>query len=96
VDPDEEEEEETADSDILVENTTLYANDDWEDDAYLERTQNMVPEDLATTETTYGTAMNSKSFNKLYEYQREGVQWMFDLYQEGVGGILGDEMGGFM
>jgi DNA excision repair protein ERCC-6 len=29
----------------------------------------------------------------LFEYQREGVQWLSSLYESGVGGILGDEMG---
>ena len=29
----------------------------------------------------------------LFEYQKEGVRWLFSLYESGVGGILGDEMG---
>lgn len=29
----------------------------------------------------------------LFEYQREGIQWLNSLYESGVGGILGDEMG---
>lgn len=32
-------------------------------------------------------------WNRLLEYQREGVGWMLDLYRQEVGGILGDEMG---
>ena len=37
--------------------------------------------------------MSAKAWEKMHEYQREGARWMFELYQEGVGGILGDEMG---
>ena len=30
---------------------------------------------------------------KLYDYQREGVCWMYTLYKKRKGGILGDDMG---
>merc|ERR1719492_539033 len=30
---------------------------------------------------------------RLYNYQKVGVQWMFELHQQKCGGILGDEMG---
>jgi SNF2 family DNA or RNA helicase len=29
----------------------------------------------------------------LREYQREGVRFFWDLYDEGRGGLLGDDMG---
>ena len=29
----------------------------------------------------------------LFEYQKEGIRWLFSLYESGVGGSLGDEMG---
>lgn len=32
-------------------------------------------------------------FTRLYQYQREGVEWLAGLDAQGVGGILGDEMG---
>lgn len=32
-------------------------------------------------------------WERLLEYQREGVNWMLDLHRQEVGGILGDEMG---
>ncbi len=32
-------------------------------------------------------------WEKLYEYQQEGISWLWGLHQHGVGGILGDEMG---
>jgi hypothetical protein len=31
--------------------------------------------------------------DRLFEYQRTGVQWMWELHQQYVGGIVGDEMG---
>ena len=33
------------------------------------------------------------SSNRLYQYQKEGVEWLGGLHVQGVGGILGDEMG---
>ncbi|KAJ1730982.1 DNA repair protein rhp26 [Coemansia biformis] len=32
-------------------------------------------------------------WDRLLEYQRAGLRWMFALHQQGAGGILGDEMG---
>mmetsp|Transcript_1644 Transcript_1644/g.3282 ORF Transcript_1644/g.3282 Transcript_1644/m.3282 type:complete len:831 (-) Transcript_1644:168-2660(-) len=32
-------------------------------------------------------------YERLYGYQREGVAWMWSLYQKGFGGLLADEMG---
>ena len=32
-------------------------------------------------------------WDRLYDYQKVGVQWMFELHQQHCGGILGDEMG---
>ena len=32
-------------------------------------------------------------WSRLYNYQKVGVQWMFELHQQRCGGILGDEMG---
>jgi len=31
--------------------------------------------------------------NALFRYQQVGVQWFWELHQQGCGGILGDEMG---
>jgi DNA excision repair protein ERCC-6 len=31
--------------------------------------------------------------DRLFEYQRTGLKWMFDLHQQEAGGIVGDEMG---
>lgn len=32
-------------------------------------------------------------FPSLFEYQKTGVQWLWELYTQRVGGIIGDEMG---
>ncbi|KAJ2783917.1 DNA repair protein rhp26, partial [Coemansia javaensis] len=32
-------------------------------------------------------------WDRLLEYQRTGLEWMFALHQQGAGGVLGDEMG---
>ncbi|PGH29773.1 DNA excision repair protein ERCC-6 [[Emmonsia] crescens] len=32
-------------------------------------------------------------FPYLFDYQKTGVQWLWELYQQKVGGIIGDEMG---
>lgn len=31
--------------------------------------------------------------DRLFGYQREGIRWMWDLHQQRVGGVVGDEMG---
>lgn len=43
--------------------------------------------------TDYGTEMLRSTYQKLHQYQRDGCRWLHELYEEGVGGILGDEMG---
>ena len=40
-----------------------------------------------------GFFLTNEVFDKLYEYQREGVKWMWELYRAEHGGILGDDMG---
>ncbi|KAK4492466.1 hypothetical protein RD792_003275 [Penstemon davidsonii] len=32
-------------------------------------------------------------FSKLFDYQKVGVQWLWELHCQGAGGIIGDEMG---
>ena len=45
--------------------------------------------------TEFGSRVDRRAWAELYEYQRQGVRWMWELYQSGSGsgGILGDEMG---
>lgn len=41
----------------------------------------------------YPYALPSNIYDKLYSYQREGVKWMWSLFKEKTGGVLGDDMG---
>ena len=40
-----------------------------------------------------GFFLTNDVHDKLYQYQREGVKWMWELYRAEHGGILGDDMG---
>ncbi|CAI7884901.1 unnamed protein product, partial [Closterium sp. NIES-53] len=40
-----------------------------------------------------GLRIPGSVYNKLFEYQRTGVKWLWELHCQEVGGILGDEMG---
>ncbi|CAM9810391.1 unnamed protein product, partial [Sphacelaria rigidula] len=42
-----------------------------------------------------GTAFSvpASLYDRMYAHQREGVKWLWQLHQGGVGGILGDDMG---
>ncbi|CAI8496322.1 unnamed protein product [Hanseniaspora opuntiae] len=40
-----------------------------------------------------GFKIPGEIFSKLFNYQKTCVQWLWELHQQGVGGILGDEMG---
>eukprot|EP01080_Neovahlkampfia_damariscottae_P008874 gene8874-823_t len=35
----------------------------------------------------------SKIYDKLFDYQKTGVRWLFELHSQSIGGIIGDEMG---
>jgi SNF2 family DNA or RNA helicase len=57
-----------------------------------------VPED-PTSDAVLGPvdeaqfALPRPSFERLFGHQRDGVAWMYGLYRERTGGILGDDMG---
>ena len=38
-------------------------------------------------------SLPKEQYHSLFEHQRVGVSWLYDLYQEKKGGILGDDMG---
>ena len=46
-----------------------------------------------TTEVSGGLKVPLLVFNRLFPYQQTAVQWLSELHQQKVGGILGDEMG---
>ena len=39
------------------------------------------------------TEIDRHTWEVLFEYQKDGIKWLYSLYESGVGGILGDEMG---
>lgn len=43
--------------------------------------------------TDFATEAYSPTWTALHDYQRLGCRWMHELWEQGVGGILGDEMG---
>ena len=40
-----------------------------------------------------GLRVPGRLFDALFRYQRTGLRWLWELHQQGVGGIIGDEMG---
>ena len=40
-----------------------------------------------------GLRMLANVYDNLHPYQRTGVRWLWELHQQGAGGIVGDEMG---
>ena len=70
--------------------TVSVVSDDWETQDYEMRLSEL---DAEYVDTDFGGRFYAPSWEKLFEYQKQGCRWLFDLYQEGVGGILGDEMG---
>jgi DNA excision repair protein ERCC-6 len=45
------------------------------------------------TELGEGFRIPGDIFPALFDYQKTGVQWLYELYAQNVGGIVGDEMG---
>lgn len=68
--------------------TTLEQRVDGEDDeAYLPH-----PTEADTT-FEGGFRIPGDIYPALFDYQKTGVQWLWELYSQNVGGIIGDEMG---
>ncbi|KAI3993404.1 hypothetical protein MKX01_010147 [Papaver californicum] len=60
--------------------------------------ENQDSEDLTNTEDSYvtlegGLRIPEVIFDKLFDYQKVGVQWLWELHCQRAGGIIGDEMG---
>jgi DNA excision repair protein ERCC-6 len=49
--------------------------------------------ELPDTEFNNGYKIPGDIYPLLFDYQKTGVQWLWELYQQQVGGIIGDEMG---
>jgi DNA excision repair protein ERCC-6 len=64
--------------------------DDNEEDEQEEEQQ---PEALADVIFEGGYRVPGDLYSKLFDYQRTGVKWLWELYTQRAGGIIGDEMG---
>ena len=49
--------------------------------------------ELTDTEFAGGYRIPGDIYPNLFDYQKTGVQWLYELYTQQVGGIVGDEMG---
>ncbi|OAL38319.1 hypothetical protein AYO20_02378 [Fonsecaea nubica] len=58
-----------------------------EEEAYLPHPE--IPDTLFDD----GYKLPGDIFPSLFDYQKTGVQWLYELYTQQVGGIIGDEMG---
>ena len=61
--------------------------DDVESEAYLPHP------DIPDTVLDQGYRIPGDIYPSLFDYQKTGVQWLWELYSQQVGGIVGDEMG---
>lgn len=50
-----------------------------------------VEEDIVTLEG--GLKIPARIFDSLFDYQKTGVKWLWELHSQRAGGIIGDEMG---
>ncbi|GKY94165.1 hypothetical protein MPSEU_000382600 [Mayamaea pseudoterrestris] len=70
--------------------------DDWIDNG-LPRMKKMMERDadeaIPGAHYVDGLYVPAWTNDKLFEYQREGIKWMWGLHQQQVGGVVGDEMG---
>lgn len=61
----------------------------------------MIREDEASglieyTELEGGFRLPTKMWDKLYPYQQAGIKWLWELHQNSVGGIVGDDCGSYL
>lgn len=49
--------------------------------------------DMSSVQLEGGLNIPGSIFSKLFDYQRIGVQWLWELHCQRAGGIIGDEMG---
>ncbi|MBA0763965.1 hypothetical protein Gotri_013354 [Gossypium trilobum] len=68
----------------------LTSHDEEEDQ---EGSEDMDDNDPAYVTLEGGLKIPETIFSKLFDYQKVGVQWMWELHCQRAGGIIGDEMG---
>ena len=80
-----------AESDTPRDNTT--ANTDTQNGHTLEEEWHQPHPVTPDTEFDGGYRIPGDIYPSLFDYQKTGVQWLWELYSQQVGGIVGDEMG---
>ncbi|KIV85949.1 hypothetical protein PV11_01597 [Exophiala sideris] len=72
----------------------------WEDteededpDSIAETEAHLPHPEIADTIFDNGYKLPGDIYPSLFDYQKTGVQWLYELYNQQVGGIVGDEMG---
>ena len=76
-----------------VKTKVKHMKDDLSDEGYRRRVSalHLGPED--TFRTDFGSLAYRPTWDKLYEHQKHGCSFLWNLYKENCGGILADEMG---
>jgi SNF2 family DNA or RNA helicase len=68
--------------------------DDWEDKDFEFRLKCSQVSSIKWAMSSFGSDILDNLWEtSLYEHQKEGCRWLYQLYREGTGGILADEMG---
>ncbi|KAI1618188.1 DNA excision repair protein ERCC-6 [Exophiala viscosa] len=72
----------------------LEATEENEDsDSIAEAEAHLPHPEIADTVFDNGYKLPGDIYPSLFDYQKTGVQWLYELYNQQVGGIIGDEMG---
>ncbi|KAK1266905.1 Chromatin structure-remodeling complex protein SYD [Acorus gramineus] len=76
------------DGEDLTEDSTISDNDEGNQEIELSG-----EEDVPSVVLEGGLKIPETIFEKLFDYQKVGVQWLWELHCQRAGGIMGDEMG---
>ena len=79
-------------ADVNVENNDQAINNEAADGNSLEEWRMPHPT-VPDTEFDGGYRIPGDIYPSLFDYQKTGVRWLWELYSQQVGGIIGDEMG---
>ena len=85
----------------LVMSYTIYFAEDTSDNLVTSSNEEVNREDIEDADDNEppcvtlegGLRIPESIFSKLFDYQKVGVQWLWELHCQQVGGIIGDEMG---
>lgn len=81
---------------ISSSSSTNNIQDDWDEIFYRNRLLRLSEEEKKVILTHYDAVFLKKTWELLFDYQQYACEWFFNLFKEGLGGILADEMGKFV